>query len=44
MSESDYNSIMETFYLQKNPYNNEHLKRSISQFDKGETVETQIDE
>lgn len=44
MSESDYNSIMETFYLQKNPYNNEHLKRSIAQFDKGETVETQIDE
>lgn len=44
MSESDYNSIMETFYLQKNPHNNEHLKRSISQFDKDETVKVQIDE
>ncbi|WOS95652.1 type II toxin-antitoxin system Phd/YefM family antitoxin [Nosocomiicoccus massiliensis] len=44
MSEDDYNSIMETFYLQKNPYNNEHLKRSISQLENDEVVKVNIDD
>lgn len=44
MSEDDYNSIMETFYLQKNPYNNEHLKRSISQLENNEVVKVNIDD
>ncbi len=44
MSEEDYNSIMETFYLQKNPYNNEHLKRSISQLENDEVVKVNIDD
>lgn len=44
MSEEDYNSIMETFYLQKNPYNNEHLKRSISQLENDEIVKVNIDD
>ncbi|MDK6862798.1 MULTISPECIES: type II toxin-antitoxin system Phd/YefM family antitoxin [Nosocomiicoccus] len=44
MSEDDYNSIMETFYLQKNPYNNEHLKRSISQLENDEIVKVNIDD
>ncbi|OFL47293.1 MULTISPECIES: type II toxin-antitoxin system Phd/YefM family antitoxin [unclassified Nosocomiicoccus] len=44
MSEEDYNSIMETFYLQKNPYNNEHLKRSISQLENDEIVKDNIDD
>lgn len=44
MSESDYNAIMETLYLQQNPANAAHLKRSIEQLEKGNSVQVEIDE
>lgn len=36
LSESDYESLMETFYLLKSPKNAERLQRAISQYEKGE--------
>lgn len=44
MSETDYNAIMETLYLQQNPANAAHLKRSIEQLEKGDSVQVEIDE
>lgn len=44
MSETDYNAIMETLYLQQNPANTAHLKRSIEQLEKGNSVHVEIDE
>lgn len=36
MSESDYESLMETFYLLKSPKNAERLQQAISQYEKRE--------
>ncbi len=36
LSESDYESLMETFYLLKSPKNAERLQQAISQYEKGE--------
>ncbi len=38
MSESDYNSMMETLYLQQNPNNAEHLAQSIADLERGKTI------
>ncbi len=35
---------METLYLQQNPANAAHLKRSIEQLEKGNSVQVEIDE
>lgn len=35
LSEADYESIMETFYLLKSPKNAERLQRSIQQYKRG---------
>jgi len=35
LSESDYESIMETFYLLRSPKNAERLQRSIEQYQQG---------
>ncbi|MCY1602777.1 type II toxin-antitoxin system Phd/YefM family antitoxin [Staphylococcus cohnii] len=43
MSEDDYNSIMETLYLQQSPANAKHLAQSISEAESGNTVEVDID-
>ncbi|MFF0676817.1 type II toxin-antitoxin system Phd/YefM family antitoxin [Staphylococcus xylosus] len=43
MSEDDYNSIMETLYLQQSPANAKHLAQSISEAEIGNTVEVDID-
>ncbi|MFG0934889.1 type II toxin-antitoxin system Phd/YefM family antitoxin [Staphylococcus sp. 231237_7MaSpsaltlick] len=43
MSEDDYNSIMETLYLQQSPANAKHLAQSISEAEKSNTVEVDID-
>lgn len=42
MSESDYNAIMETLYLQQNPANAAHLKRSMEQLNKDKSVKVEI--
>lgn len=44
MSESDYNSIMETLYLHQNSANITHLKDSINQLKSGDSVRVTIDE
>lgn len=45
LSESDYESIMETFYLLKSPKNAERLQRSIKQYQQGKaTSKTLIEE
>jgi len=43
MSEDDYNSIMETLYLQQSPANAKHLAQSISEAERSNTVEVDID-
>lgn len=35
LSESDYESIMETFYLLKSPKNAERLQRAVEQYEQG---------
>ena len=35
LSESDYESIMETFYLLKSPKNAERLLRAVNQYEEG---------
>ena len=35
LSESDYESIMETFHLLKSPRNAERLQRAVEQYEKG---------
>jgi antitoxin YefM len=35
LSESDYNSIMETFHLLKSPKNAERLQRALDQYENG---------
>ena len=39
LSESEYESILETAYLFSSPANREHLLKSIAQADRGETYE-----
>lgn len=43
LSEDDYNSIMETLYLQQSPTNAKHLSQSIEDIERGNTVEVDID-
>lgn len=43
MSESDYNSMIETLYLQQNPNNAEHLAQSIADLERGNTIKKEID-
>lgn len=38
ISESEYESILETAYLLSSPANREHLHKSIGQADRGETI------
>ncbi len=35
LSESDYESIMETFYLLRSPKNAERLQRAVEQYEQG---------
>lgn len=43
MSEADYNSIMETLYLQQSPANAKHLAQSIAEAENKNTVDVDID-
>lgn len=43
LSEDDYNSIMETLYLQQSPANAKHLAQSIEDIERENTVEVDID-
>lgn len=43
MSEDDYNSIMETLYLQQSPANAKHLAQSIAEAESSNTIEVDID-
>ena len=43
MSEYDYNSMIETLYLQQNPNNAEHLAQSIADLERGNTITKEID-
>ena len=43
MSESDYDSIMETLYLQQSPANAKHLEQSIADLERGNAVTKEID-
>ncbi len=42
MSLDFYNSLMETVYLLKSPANAEHLRKSIEQYQQGETKERDL--
>ena len=42
MSESEYESILETAYLFSSPANREHLLESIAQVDRGQTYEVEF--
>ena len=42
LSQSDYDSIMETFYLLKSPGNAERLQRAINQHQKGQGQEKKL--
>lgn len=43
MGEDDYNSIMETLYLQQSPANAKRLAKSIEEAERNDTVEVDID-
>ncbi|MCF7846326.1 MAG: type II toxin-antitoxin system prevent-host-death family antitoxin [Candidatus Peribacteraceae bacterium] len=43
LSESDFNSLDETAYLNTSPANRKHLQKSLAQLKKGEVIETSID-
>ncbi|API80317.1 type II toxin-antitoxin system Phd/YefM family antitoxin [Staphylococcus argenteus] len=43
MSEADYNSIIETLYLQQNSNNAEHLAQSIADLERGKMLTKEID-
>ena len=43
MYESDYNSMIETLYLQQNPNNAEHIAQSIADLERGNTITKEID-
>jgi antitoxin YefM len=42
LSESDYESIMETFYLLKSAKNAERLQRAVDQYEKGNGQERKL--
>ncbi|MBV4359755.1 type II toxin-antitoxin system Phd/YefM family antitoxin [Pinibacter aurantiacus] len=42
LSEADYESIMETFYLLRSPKNAERLQRAIDQYEKGKGKERKL--
>lgn len=42
LSESDYESLMETFYLLKSPRNAERLQRAVEQYKRGEGKEQEL--
>ena len=42
ISESEYESILETAYLLSSPANREHLHKSMGQADRGETIEIEF--
>lgn len=42
LSESDYESIMETFYLLKSPKNAERLLRAVDQYQQGQGKERKL--
>jgi antitoxin YefM len=42
ISESEYESIIETAYLLSSPANREHLLKSMGQADRGETIEIEF--
>lgn len=42
LSESDYESLMETFYLLKSPKNAERLLRAVDQYKAGKGKEQQL--
>jgi antitoxin YefM len=42
LSEADYESLMETFYLLKSPQNAERLLRAVDQYNKGEGKDRQL--
>ncbi len=42
MSLEYYDSLMETVYLLKSPANAEHLRKSIAQFEQGQTQEREL--
>ncbi len=42
LSESDYESIMETFYLLKSSKNAERLQQALNQYEKGEGKERKL--
>lgn len=45
LSESDYESIMETFHLIKSPKNAERLQRAVEQYEQGKgTIKELIEE
>lgn len=43
MSEADYNSIMETLYLQQSPVNAKHLSQSIAEAENKNIIDVDID-
>lgn len=43
MSEADYNSIMETLYLQQSPVNAKHLSQSIAEAENKNIADVDID-
>ena len=42
LSESDYQSIMETFHLLKSPKNAERIQRALDQYEKGKGRERKL--
>lgn len=44
MSLADYNSWMETCYLMSNPYNAEHLRKSLNEADNGEFEDVSLED
>jgi antitoxin YefM len=42
LSESDYESLMETFYLLKSPKNAERLLRAVKQYESGKGKEQKL--
>lgn len=43
ISEDDYNSIMETLYLQQSPANAKRLNESIANLERSNTVQVEIE-
>lgn len=43
LSETDYNAIMETLYLQQSPANAKHLAQSIADLERGNSVKVDIE-